>query len=177
MKDQEAGIIGKIEAHTNNYDADEILAFKHRVRDCVWFDGAILKHQDPGKIFFAPEPNYGVRFELHKSDVVELLPNGTSAAHLGETFTLVKLFLPKNALVTRISHHFAFHLLPYVEELRAVARHKRSQTEGQPFTDLRTAQSSAGNDGAWSPEPSPSRSPELRELSTPKEPPIANMKG
>lgn len=62
------------EAFINSWSREKWLENKRKLADCVWCEGALMKHPMDGKIFLAPElTEYGLVYEIDLEDVVEVI--------------------------------------------------------------------------------------------------------
>jgi hypothetical protein len=75
--------------HSKGWSKERWIRIKEDLHDCVWVEGALLAHQDSDRIYFAPEPTqFGLIYEIRKSDIREALATGQRKSKLGTTTRL-----------------------------------------------------------------------------------------
>ena len=98
--------------HLNQWDQRSWSKDLGSARHTVSIDGALFEHQDPALVYFMTEAGGpGVRFELHRSDIADVVENSQPVVLHGKSFKSVRIGLKVDALVTRISLHIAAGLI------------------------------------------------------------------
>ena len=86
---------------------EEWADFKRQVSGSLWLDVVLLQQPNPDHFLFMCDPIHGVRFEMRRVDVIQVLPTDKTIEHLGESFRVVKLFVKHDALIKKLSYHYA----------------------------------------------------------------------
>src|SRR5262249_50240178 len=80
----------------------------------VAIEGVLFAHPDASRVYFMSEASGpGVRFELHKSDILDAVENKIRLSFFDKAFDTVRIVLKLDAVVTRVSVHLASGLVEY----------------------------------------------------------------
>lgn len=102
------------EQDINQLDMSAWLKRSEGLKGSVVVEGALFKHTDGGRVYFMSEASgSGVRFELNRSDILDVSETPRVISILGEKFKAVRIMLNLDAMVVRHSVHLAAALIEY----------------------------------------------------------------
>jgi len=100
----------------NQWDFSSWVKKSEGLKGAVELDGAIFAHSDSGRVYFMSDASgSGVRFDLHRSDIVHAVDNGKRVTFGDQTFNGVHIILKLDAIVTRTSIHVASGLVEHTD--------------------------------------------------------------
>jgi len=102
--------------HINQWDFPSWVKKSEGLKGTIELDGALFAHSDSSRVYFMSEASgSGVRFDLHRSDIVDASDNGNRVAFGDQTFSGAHIVLKLDAVVTRTSIHLASGLVEYTD--------------------------------------------------------------
>jgi hypothetical protein len=141
--------------HSKPWSKDRWIRIKEDLRDCVWVEGALLAHQGADCVYFAPEPTqFGLIYEIHRSDIKEALPTGQTRSKLGDDYEIVRVYVHKDAILVRMEWCLASTLPAVMRTLRQEATESEKSSAGAPLTAFEVP-NGGGKGGGGSPTPEP----------------------
>src|SRR5262245_40816048 len=100
----------------NKWDALSWAKKSEGLKGSVELDGVLIAHTDSSRVYFMSEASgSGVRFDLYRSDILDVVDNGQRVVLADQTFNGVRVVLKLDAVVTRMSIHLASGLVEYTD--------------------------------------------------------------
>ena len=128
----------------NAWSSDRWLELKRQLAECVWCEGALLQHELPDRLYFAPEPTeFGIVYEILSSDIVEAISTGQTKTKLDRSYAISRLYLRRNAVLKKIVWLVATDLPSDVSPLREVASSLAVRSESISMLDKAILNSNA----------------------------------
>lgn len=104
------------EQHINQWDLSSWLKKSEGSKGTVALNGALFAHSDPSHLYFMSNASgAGVRFDLHRSDIVDMADSDQNVVFGEQSFKGVRMTLKLDAVVVRLSVHLASALVEYPE--------------------------------------------------------------
>jgi hypothetical protein len=93
--------------HLNDWDVQSWTSQLKSLKGCTAIDGVLFNHPDDAKVYFVSEASaaFGVRFELDRADVVDVMARPDPIVVLGRSLKSVRILVKLDAVVTRIGLH------------------------------------------------------------------------
>ncbi|TAT70036.1 hypothetical protein [Rhizobium ruizarguesonis] len=105
----------------NKWDSGDWLKSVSASADDVELTGVLFEHSDVKLVYLMTEAGGpSVRFELRQDSIKDVSPIGASTAFLGKEFDLVRVRIPLDTVVARISLHTVSGLVENADSDRAV---------------------------------------------------------
>lgn len=144
-----------IDEHLLKWKKQDWLARKRKETGCIWVECALLEHEDKTKVYLAPEPDrWSIIFEVDRAELVNVLPTGKVMKYLGNSFSIVRVFIKEETTLIQLRTTFAWEVPGLFQELNA-----------PPERDTMLKAHESGHEGGGGgdhPRPEPSERPRER---------------
>ena len=152
-----------IEGNTTEWSRNDWLEKKKLLRDCVWVEGAILKHEKSDFIYFAPFPTQiGCIYEITKESIIDAAATGKIISRLDKKYSEVRIYLKRDEVITKIEWRLAADLPVDIEYMSNIAAEVDNQLTACSQIDMAVAEN-VSSDGVKavgaSPTPTPTPTP------------------
>ncbi|MBW2646970.1 MAG: hypothetical protein JRE23_12515 [Deltaproteobacteria bacterium] len=104
-------ILKMIDELSSDWSKEEWLKKKNSLKDCIWAEGALIKHENDNLVYFVPYPTkIGVFYEVKKEAIVDVVETGKNIEALDRSYREVRIYLKRDELLIKVQWRLAADL-------------------------------------------------------------------